>query len=178
MERAEFQAVQLVLAFGLGLSLGLFYDFYRLWLLGGKKKIRAVGDLCWCILAMIWTFGGLYFINGGEIRFMVCAFGFLGMTLYLGFLSPVILPILKALLGVILKILAFLWRLFETVLHIFLLPVVWIFELIMKVLGCVFAFIMGIFAYVVGLFGKLAKFIQKTAKNYLKKVDFDEEVDI
>ncbi len=178
MERAELQAVQLLMAFALGMSLGLFYDFYRLWLHNGKKKIRAIGDICWCLCAMVWTFACLYFINGAEIRFMIFAFGFLGISLYLGFLSPVILPILSKMLNIILKISTFVWRIFENVLQIFLLPVVWIFELIMKIFGTFFAFIGGIFAYIFRLWTKFTNFMKKTIKNYVKKVDFDEEVDI
>ena len=95
MDRAELQAVQLALAFGLGLGLGFFYDFYRVWFRQLKGRLwPALGDIAWWLAALGLAFGGLYHINGAQLRLPVLLLAAAGVCLYLGFFSPVLFPLL------------------------------------------------------------------------------------
>ena len=84
MDRAELQAVQLALAFGLGLGLGFFYDFYRVWFRQLKGRLwPALGDIVWWLAALGLAFGGLYHINGAQLRLPVLLLAAAGVCLYL-----------------------------------------------------------------------------------------------
>ncbi len=88
MDRAELQAVQLALAFGLGLGLGFFYDFYRVWFRQLKGRLwPALGDIVWWLAALGLAFGGLYHINGAQLRLPVLLLAAAGVSVLFVMLS-------------------------------------------------------------------------------------------
>ena len=130
MDRAELQAVQLALAFGLGLGLGFFYDFYRVWFRQLKGRLwPALGDIVWWLAALGLAFGGLYHINGAQLRLPVLLLAAAGVCLYLGFFSPVLFPLLRRLLLGLWRLLRWLFGCFAGAVALLLSPLVWLVEL-------------------------------------------------
>ena len=186
MDRAELQAVQLVLALGLGVGLGFFYDIYRVWFRQLRGRFwPALGDIAWWLAALGLAFGGLYHINGVELRLPVLALTAGGVCLYLALLSPL-------LFGVLCKLLLGLWRLlvwfsgcFAGALALLLSPLVWLVEiffhisrLIWHILTWVCQFLAGVLAWLLRPWQRLAGKIYKRLKKPQKKVDFDMADDI
>ena len=125
MDRASLQAAQILCAFGLGLTLGLFYDFYRIWLRKGRKKVAAaVGDVLWWIFALLWAFFWLLQINWAELRIPVVLMVFLGLGLYIFCFSPIFLPLFTKMWQGVAAILRFLGQTLVQALQLFFAPVV------------------------------------------------------
>lgn len=186
MDRAELQAMQLALALGLGVGLGFFYDIYRVWFRQLRGRFwPALGDIAWWLAALGLAFGGLYHINGAELRLPVLALVAGGVCLYLGLLSPL-------LFGVLCKLLLGLWRLlvwlsgcFAGALALLLSPLVWLVEIFFRVIILIWHLLTQIYHSMTGLLAwlsrpwrRLAGKIYKRLKKPQKKVDFDEADDI
>ena len=125
MDRASLQAAQILCAFGLGLTLGLFYDFYRIWLRKGRKKMAAaVGDVLWWTFALLWAFFWLLQINWAELRIPVVLMVFLGLGLYIFCFSPIFLPLFNWIWQGIAAILRFLGQTLLQALQLLFAPVV------------------------------------------------------
>lgn len=177
MDRAELQAMQLAMAMCLGLGLGFFYDVYRVWFRRVKLRwLAGAGDIIWWGLALLLAMGGLYRINGLELRFPVLALTVAGVCVYMGLLSPVIFPLLWRLLGGLWRVIKWLGGCFAGALGLLLCPLVWLVELAFglgqlgvqfgragaRLLGRILGIILRPF------YGLAASF-----KKHLKKVDFN-----
>ena len=162
MDRAELQAVQLALAFGLGLGLGFFYDFYRVWFRQLKGRLwPALGDIVWWLAALGLAFGGLYHINGAQLRLPVLLLAAAGVCLYLGFFSPVLFPLLVWLVELGFRLLWLLQRLL-------VLPYRWVLRPVGRLLS----------RLLVQPWQKLRTNLRKAFKKRIKKVDFEARNDI
>lgn len=186
MDRAELQAVQLALALGLGLGLGFFYDVYRVWFRQLRGRLwPAVGDIAWWLAALALAFGGLYRINGAELRLPVLALAAAGVCLYLGLLSPVLFGLLCRLLLGIWRLLVWLCGCFAGALALLLSPLVWLVELGFRLVLLAGRFarwlwhiLSGMLAWLFKPWRRLAEKINNAIKNRAKKVDFEEPNDI
>lgn len=74
----------------IGLVLGLFFDFYRVFraIVKPKRILTYLGDFLFGILATIIVFLLLLYSNWGEFRLYVFIGMTLGLLLYFGLLSP------------------------------------------------------------------------------------------
>lgn len=182
MDRAELQAVQLALALVLGLGLGFFYDLYRVWFRSARGAIRkGVGDIIWWLLALTYSLVALYKINGMELRLPVLVLAAAGVCLYMGFFSPVIFPGLHRLVGWMVHIVRWLWRMLGRLLALVLLPVVWAADAVLRLLGLILWILGWPFARLIKLGGRLAAVLRRVCehcKKPAKEVDFTEENDI
>lgn len=179
MDRAELQALQLAMSLCLGLGLGFFYDIYRVWFRKVQVRDRllaGVGDILWWVLALVIAMVGLYRINGLELRFPVLALAAAGVCVYMGFLSPVIFPLLWRLLGWLWRAAKWLGRCLCDAMELLLCPLVWLVELgfgILGLLGCLLRLVGrilgGAVRFLLRPFGDLVLYIKK----HQKKVDFD-----
>lgn len=187
MDRAELQAVQLALAFGLGLGLGFFYDFYRVWFRQLRGRLLpALGDIVWWLAALALAFGGLYHINGAQLRLPVLLLAAAGVCLYLGFFSPVLFPLLRRLLLGLWRLLRWLCGCFAGAVALLLSPLVWLVELAFRLLWLLQRLMLLPYRWVlqpaVRLLArpwqKLRTYLRKAFKKRIKKVDFETRNDI
>ncbi len=96
MTRAGLQGAQILCALGLGLSLGVLYDFYRTFLKKNRKGLWCwLGDFLWWLAALMWTFFLLVKISWAELRIPVVAAVFGGIAVYLYYFSPVLRPLYR-----------------------------------------------------------------------------------
>ena len=191
MDRAELQAVQLALAFGLGLGLGFFYDFYRVWFRQLKGRLwPALGDIVWWLAALGLAFGGLYHINGAQLRLPVLLLAAAGVCLYLGLFSPVLFPLLRRLLLGLWRLLRWLFGCFAGAVALLLSPLVWLVELGFRLLWLLQRLLVLPYRWVLRPVGrllsrllvqpwqKLRTNLRKAFKKRIKKVDFEARNDI
>lgn len=96
MTRAGLQGAQILCALGLGLSLGVLYDFYRTFLKKNRKGLWCwLGDFLWWLAALAWTFFLLVKISWAELRIPVVSAVFGGIVVYLYYFSPVLRPLYR-----------------------------------------------------------------------------------
>lgn len=182
MDRAELQAVQLALALALGMSLGLFYDAYRVWFRSIRHPLwRGIGDIVWWAAAFGCSAAALYYINGMQLRLPVLALALAGVCLYMGFFSPVIFPLLSRLLGLLCRLVCGLLRLLGRLLALLLLPVVWVADALLRLAELLLRLAGVILRPFRRLGGRLAAAlagVRACLKKPAKEVDFAEENDI
>jgi spore cortex biosynthesis protein YabQ len=82
-----------------GLSLGLFFDLYRLWRRATrpKKAVTALSDILFWIIVTPLTYVYLLMGNWGELRFYVFLGLLLGLFLYFAVFSVIVINLLVAL---------------------------------------------------------------------------------
>ena len=82
-----------------GLSLGLFFDLYRLWRRATRpqKVVTAISDMLFWVIATPLTYFYLLVGNWAELRFYVFLGLLLGLLLYFGAFSVVVLNLLSTL---------------------------------------------------------------------------------
>ncbi|NLJ85669.1 MAG: spore cortex biosynthesis protein YabQ [Firmicutes bacterium] len=82
-----------------GLSLGLLFDLYRLWrrAIRPAKAITSLSDMLFWVVATPVTYFYLLVGNWAELRFYVLLGLFLGLLLYFGVFSVVVLNLLSSL---------------------------------------------------------------------------------
>ncbi len=135
MDRAEFQAVQLVLAFALGLALGVFYDVYRVWFRGAHRRAaKGLGDIIWWLLALSLAAGAFYRINSLSLRAAPLALALLGVAVQQGLISPWAFPLLQRFCRAVGRFLGWLFELLQRAVAFLLLPLVWPVELAFRLL--------------------------------------------
>ncbi|NMB25080.1 MAG: spore cortex biosynthesis protein YabQ [Firmicutes bacterium] len=83
-----------------GLSLGLLFDFYRLWRRATRPQrlVTAVSDVLFWVVATPITYFYLVVGNWADLRFYVFLGLFLGLLLYFGAFSLVVRNLISALL--------------------------------------------------------------------------------
>lgn len=190
MDRAELQALQLAWSLGLGLGLGFLYDVYRVWFRrlkndAGSRWLAAAGDIGWWLTALILAAAGLYRINGLELRLPILALAAAGVCVYMGFLSPVLFPLLWRLLGWLWRFLCWWGHCFGNALALLLAPLVFLVELgfilgriigrILKGLGRILARVGRVLLLPIN---RLVLSFKKHQKKVDFAVDFAEENDI
>ena len=160
MDRAELQALQLAWSLGLGLGLGFLYDVYRVWFRrlkndAGSRWLAAAGDIGWWLAALILAAAG------------VCV--------YMGFLSPVLFPLLWRLLGWLWRLLCWWGRCFGNALALLLAPLVLLVELGFT-LGRIIGRILKGFGRILARVGRVLLLpinrLVLSFKKHQKKVDF------
>ena len=166
MTRAGLQCAQMLCALGLGLSLGIIYDFYRIFL---KKNHGALwcwlGDFLWWAVALGWTFWLLIRISWAELRIPIVLAVFLGIVVYLYYFSPVLSEVYKKSAGLLKKICRRCWNIAVKIVAAVFSPLVLLSSFIYKILVGLLAVFCKIFGGMLG-FGK--KFYNK--KSVKKKV--------
>lgn len=78
------QLLSFLFSWGLGVLLGIIFDFYRLWsdYYRWPRWLKAFGDLFYWIIAAVLVFLGLMEVNGGQMRFYILLALILGLASY------------------------------------------------------------------------------------------------
>lgn len=135
MDRAEFQAVQLVLAFALGLGLGTFYDVYRVWFRGAHRRAaKGLGDIIWWLAALSLSAWAFYRINSLALRAAPLALALLGVAVQQWVVSPWAFPLLQRFCHAMGRAIRWVMQLLQRVVAFLLLPLVWPVELVFRLL--------------------------------------------
>lgn len=127
MEPVEMQFSAFTVVFFAGMTLGLLYDFYRLF----RKGLKLAGTLDWLFDALFWTMATpslmflIFFSNWGEMRIYILLAIALGVTFYFKVLSET----MRGLLRLIAKGIAGLIRgVFRLLKKILVTPVLWFWD--------------------------------------------------
>lgn len=145
MTRAGLQCAQLLCALGLGLSLGVIYDMYRIFIKKNHGKAWCwLGDFIWWLVALVWSFYLLVKISWAELRIPIVGAVFLGIVTYLYYFSPVLSDIYKKIASLLV---GFIKRLFKIIIRLLGM----IFSPIVLLTGIVYRFC----SWFVNLFGRI-----------------------
>ena len=170
MTRAGLQCAQMLCALGLGLSLGVIYDFYRIFL---KKNHGArwcwLGDFLWWALALVWTFFLLVRISWAELRLPVVLAVFGGIIVYLYYFSPVLREIYQKAAHLLKKFCLAFWAFAAKIIRLIFAPIVFISSLLYKIVGGLLWFFRKMGGELLG-FGKKTK-SRKAAKRQKRRTD-------
>ena len=135
MDRAEFQAVQLVLAFVLGVGLGIFYDVYRVWFRRTQARaVKGLGDIIWWLAALGLAAWAFYRINSLSLRAAPLALALLGVAVQQWLVSPWAFPLLQRFCHAAERFLGWVMQLLQRAVAFMLLPLVWPVELVFRLL--------------------------------------------
>lgn len=160
MTRAALQCAQMLCALGLGLSLGMFYDIYRIFI--KKQHGRAwcwFGDLIWWLSALAWSFWVLVKISWADLRIPIIIAVFAGILVYLYYFSPALSHVYKRTAEITVKIIKKLFSVIIRILSIIFFPLVFITGGIYRIT-----------AFIISVISKAAtKLIGKSNKLYNKK---------
>lgn len=166
MTRVGLQFAQMLCAFGLGLSLGIIYDIYRLFIKKNRGGIWCLfGDLLWWLAALVWTFFLLVKISWAELRIPVILAVFLGIIIYLYYFSPVLSDVYKKFFWLLKKIFKTLFDLLIKIIGIIFAPLVWI----SSILYNIYNFLKKILLKIFSVFDK--RITNKKAKRKIKKAN-------
>ncbi len=167
MDRAEFQAVQLVLAFALGIALGVFYDVYRVWFRGAHRRAaKGLGDIIWWLLALGLAAGAFYRINSLSLRAAPLALALLGVAVQQGLISPWAFPLLQRFCRAVGRFLGWVTQLLQRLVAFLLLPLVWPVEVAFRLL-LAFA---RLLRRVTSLLGRLLRWLFAPPVRFLRRV--------
>ena len=160
MSSAALQCAQMLCALGLGLSLGMFYDIYRIFIKKQRSKAWCwFGDLAWWLLALVWSFGILVKISWADLRIPIIITVFAGIFVYLYYFSPVLSDLYKKVVNLAVKTIKRIFSIFIRILSIIFSPLVF-------VTGLAYKIVYGI----ISLIKKIGKsFKGKSNKTYHKK---------
>lgn len=146
MTRAGLQCAQMLCALGLGLSLGVIYDLYRIFIKKGHGKAWCrLGDLLWWIVALGWTFLLLVRISWAEMRIPIVVAVFLGIAVYLYYFSPVLSQVYKKSAAVLKSIFKRLLNIVVKVISLLFAPAVFLSGLLYKIIFRLYRTVAGIF---------------------------------
>lgn len=148
-------AGELAAAFALGVGLGLLYDVYRVWFRqAGKRRIRALGDIVWWLLAFVLAAVALYRINSLELRGFTLALAVAGAVAEQAWASPRFFPLSERVCAAIRHCLRRIWRLICRATELLLSPVVWAVAFILRLCGALFAAVKKVCRGIWRRFGK------------------------
>lgn len=145
MTRAGLQCAQLLCALGLGLSLGIIYDIYRIFIKKNHGKVWCwLGDFLWWLIALSWSFFLLLKISWAELRIPIVAAVFIGIVVYLYYFSPVLADVYKKFAAFLVRLVKRLYRIIVRLLSIIFSPVVFVTGLAYKIIAWLCRRLLGI----------------------------------
>lgn len=130
MSPALSQWLTLLAMLGLGMALGVLYDFYRALRCSLRPGPVAghLADLGYWVLATLLAFAALMALNWGELRLFFLAFLAWGLAAYFLVCSSAARPALRRLALIVLRLIHFLLVLARAPLLIVRIPLSWSFK--------------------------------------------------
>lgn len=98
MPTPAFQAICFVYSAGLGFTLGIIYDFFRILfylLTGNDKKLSVCRDIIYSLVCLGAAFLFLLVVCNGQLRMYLFIGGAIGLTVYVYSLSNSVFPPVK-----------------------------------------------------------------------------------
>lgn len=167
MTRAGLQCAQLLCALGLGLSLGIIYDIYRIFIKKNHGKAWCwLGDFLWWLIALTWSFFLLLKISWAELRIPIVAAVFVGIVLYLYYFSPVLADFYKRFAKLLVRFIKGVYRFIVRLLGIIFSPVVFVTGLVYKLVAGLCRGLLGIGHGVSKLGGKAKRRGRRKAQQH------------
>lgn len=157
MTRAGLQCAQMLCALGLGLSLGIIYDIYRIFIKKNHGKVWCwLGDFFWWLIALTWSFFLLLKISWAELRIPIVAAVFIGIVVYLYYFSPVLAELYRKFAAFLVRFVKRLYHILVRLLGIIFSPLVFITGLVYKIIAWFCRRFLGI-CHGVGVLGGKAR---------------------